>query len=104
MPTRQRSAQARLALSSGPRFRLQPRHSCLEPGLRGGVDCLTLLRAIAEVLEAFGASLRIALHRGDVFDAVETSSIFSAAVCSVDQLLWVVASQTTPIASTRRMS
>ena len=76
----------------------------LKPGLRDGVDRLALLRAIAEVLEAFGASLRIALHRGDVFDAVETSSIFSAAVCSVDQLLWVVASQTTPIASTRRMS
>jgi starvation-inducible DNA-binding protein len=76
----------------------------LEPGPRDGVDRLTLLRAIAEVLEAVSVSLCIEIYRGDEFDAVETSGIFSAALRCIDQLLRVVASQTKPIASTRRKS
>ena len=76
----------------------------LEPGLRGGVDRFALLRAIAEVLEAIGASLRVEIYRADVFDTVETSSISSAALDCIDQLLWLVASQTKPIAPMRRMS
>jgi starvation-inducible DNA-binding protein len=76
----------------------------LKPGLRDGVDRLALLRAIAEVLEAFGASLRVEIYRSDDFDAVDTSGIFSGALHGVDQLLWVVASQTRAIALTRRMS
>jgi starvation-inducible DNA-binding protein len=76
----------------------------LTPGLRCCVDRLALLRAIAEVLEAFSASLRVAICRAHSFDAVETSSTFSAALHCVDQLLGVVALQTKPIGSTRRMS
>lgn len=76
----------------------------LKPGLRGGVDRSALLRAIVEVLEAFGASLRVEIYRADAFKAVETSSTFSAALRCVDQLLGVVALQTKPIVSTRRMS
>jgi starvation-inducible DNA-binding protein len=76
----------------------------LKPGLRGGVDRLVLLRAIVEVLEAFRASLRVEIYRADTFNAVETSSTFSAALRCVDQLLGIVALQTKPIASTRRMS
>jgi hypothetical protein len=76
----------------------------LEPGLRIGVDRLALLRATAEVLEAFGASLRVEIYRADVFDTAETSSIFSATLNCVDQLLWLVASQTKPIMPTRWIS
>ncbi len=75
-----------------------------KPGLRGGVDRLDLLRAIIEVLEAFGASLHVEICRAAGFDAVETLSIFSATLRCVDQLLWVVASQVKPIAPTRRQS
>ena len=76
----------------------------LKSGWRDGLDRLALLRAIAEVLEAFGASLRVEIYRADVFDTVETSSISSAALDCIDQLLWLVASQTKPIAPMRRMS
>jgi starvation-inducible DNA-binding protein len=76
----------------------------LKPGPRGGMDRLALLRAIAEVLEAFGASLRVEIYRADDFDAVEISDIFSEVLHSVDQLLWLVESQTRPIAPMRRMS
>jgi starvation-inducible DNA-binding protein len=43
----------------------------LKPGLRGGVNRLTLLRAIAEVLQAFSVSLRVEIYQADEFDAVE---------------------------------
>jgi starvation-inducible DNA-binding protein len=76
----------------------------LKPGPWGGMDRLALLRAIAEVLEAFGASLRVEIYRAEDFDAVEISDISSEVLHSVDQLLWLVESQTKPIAPMRRMS
>jgi starvation-inducible DNA-binding protein len=76
----------------------------LKSGWRDGLDRLALLRAIAEVLEAFGASLRVEIYRADDFDAVKTSGIFSGALRSVDQLLWRVESQTRAIVPMRRMS
>jgi starvation-inducible DNA-binding protein len=65
----------------------------LKPGPRGGVDRMSLLRAIAEMLEAFGASLRLGIDQADGLGAVETSGVFTGALHCVDQLLWLLADQ-----------
>jgi len=68
---------------------------------RGCVDPMSLLRAIAEVLETFGVSLRVGINQADDIGLVETSGLFTGALHSVDQLILLVESRTKRLAPTR---